>query len=73
MRRKIFGVIGVVWGGALLINWMVSGTPSSGSSAYQSGQTIGLIFGVLLLVAGAYALLTSSKRKNDDYSPIPNP
>jgi hypothetical protein len=57
MRNKVFGVIGVLLGGAALVNWMISGSPVSVSSAYQTGRTVGLVFGVLLLVSGAYSLL----------------
>lgn len=54
MRNKIFGGIGILWGGALLFRWLTSGTSSGGSSAYQAGQSVAVIFGALMLVAGLY-------------------
>jgi hypothetical protein len=60
MIHKVFGAIGVLLGGAILLNWMISGSPASVSSAYQTGRTVGLVFGVLLLVSGAYSLFKKS-------------
>jgi hypothetical protein len=57
MRKIILGAIGVVWGGGVLLASWLRGGPS-GQGAYGAGQVVGLIFGVLLLVAGAYALVT---------------
>ncbi|WP_158753485.1 hypothetical protein [Dyella sp. S184] len=54
MRNKIFGGIGILWGGVLLFRWFTSGTPTGGSSAYQAGQSAAVIFGALMLVAGLY-------------------
>ncbi|OOG52973.1 hypothetical protein [Rhodanobacter sp. C03] len=54
MRNKIFGGIGILWGGALLFRWFTSGTSNGGSSAYQAGQSAAVIFGALMLVAGLY-------------------
>ena len=56
MRNKIFGGIGVLWGGAIVVRWLMSGS-ESGNSAYQAGQNSAVIFGLLLLVIGAYYLL----------------
>ena len=54
MRNKIFGGIGILWGGALVLRWLMSATPADGSSAYQAGQSGAVIFGALMLVAGLY-------------------
>ena len=54
MRNKIFGGIGILWGGAVLFRWFTSSTPNGGSSAYQAGQSVAVIFGALMLVAGLY-------------------
>jgi hypothetical protein len=54
MRNKIFGGIGILWGGAALLRWFTSGTPNGGASAYQDGQSAGVIFAALMLVAGLY-------------------
>ena len=54
MRNKIFGGIGILWGGALVFRWLTSDTPSGGPSAYQAGQSGAVIFGALMLLAGLY-------------------
>ena len=53
MRNKIFGGIGIVWGGGILA-MRLFGEPSGGSEAYQSGQTGAAIFGLIMLVLGFY-------------------
>ena len=55
MRNKIFGGIGVLWGGAIVVQWLMSDS-AGGTSAYQAGQGGAAIFGVLLLVIGGYYL-----------------
>ena len=57
MRNRIFGAIGVLWGGAILVSKLISGHLASGSGAYASGQIAGLVFGVLLFVVGLYYLI----------------
>ena len=54
MRNKIFGGIGILWGGALVFRWLTSGTPGGGSSAHQAGQSGAVVFGALMLLAGLY-------------------
>jgi len=56
MRNKIFGGIGVLWGGAIIVRWLTSGS-EGGNSAYQAGQDGAVILGLLLLVAGVYYLV----------------
>ena len=53
MRNKIFGGIGILWGGALVLRWLMSGTPAAGSPL-SSGQSGAAIFGALMLVAALY-------------------
>ena len=52
IRNKIFGGIGIVWGGALLVRWLIADAPVGGSTAYQSGQSGAVLFGTAMLVAG---------------------
>jgi len=52
MKNKIFGGIGMVWGGLLVLNWILRGGPV-GSSAYASGQFVGVILGALMAIIGA--------------------
>jgi hypothetical protein len=67
MRNKIFGGIGILWGGAVLANWFISGIPNSGG-AYQTGQFTGLLFGALMLGAGLYAFLKKTDKKAEPNS-----
>ena len=60
MRNKIFGVIGVLWGGAILVSAFLRESPQ-GSESYAAGYTAGLVFGALLFVVGGYYLLRSTK------------
>jgi hypothetical protein len=55
MRNKIFGVIGVLWGGGILVSAFLRDAPA-GSDAYAAGHTGGLVFGGLLFLVGAYYL-----------------
>ena len=59
MRNRIFGGIGVLWGGAILANWLLADTPS-GSAAYNAGTTAGVVFGAIMFVAGLYYLFRNS-------------
>ena len=51
MRNMIFGVIGVLWGGAIVLQ----GMPKA-ESAYGAGQFMAFAFGFLMLGAGGWAL-----------------
>ena len=62
MRNKIFGVIGTLWGGAILINGLL-GQPQQGSEAYQAGQMGALVFGAIMLAAGLYYFFKKPKQK----------
>lgn len=53
MRNKIFGGIGILWGGAIVLRWLVTDT-SAANTAYQSGQNGAVLFGALLLGVGLY-------------------
>jgi len=57
LRNRIFGGIGVLWGGALLLSKLISGHGVSGSGAYASGQIAGLILAILLFVVGLHYLI----------------
>jgi hypothetical protein len=61
VRNRIFGAIGVIWGGAMLVSAFLRGGPE-GSGAYAAGQTTALAFGCLLLLVGGYYLLRGSKK-----------
>jgi hypothetical protein len=61
MRNRIFGGIGVVWGGLILVNAFMHGGPQ-GSGAYAAGQTGALVFAVLLVIIGGYYLLKGRQK-----------
>ena len=53
MRNRVFGAIGVLWGGALVAKWVTSGV--TGAGAYAAGQYAGVAFAAAMLLAGLYA------------------
>jgi hypothetical protein len=53
MRNRIFGAIGVIWGGLRLVSAFLRGGPQ-GSGSYAAGQTTALVFAVLLVWFGGY-------------------
>ena len=53
MRNKVFGAIGILWGGALVAKWLATGV--RGGDAYAAGQYAGVAFGAAMLLAGLYA------------------
>ena len=57
MRNRIFGAIGVIWGGFILANALFRGTAAGENAAHQAGQYVGLGFGALLFAAGLYYLM----------------
>jgi Mn2+/Fe2+ NRAMP family transporter len=63
-RYRILGVIALIWGGALLLSRLLGYNRVEGVGAYAAGQYAGLIFGVLLFVAGLYAVITGGRRKS---------
>lgn len=55
MRNRIFGAIGILWGGGIILRWFL--TDSSSNSAYQTGQNGAVVFGLIMLAAGVYYVL----------------
>jgi hypothetical protein len=53
MRNKIFGTIGILWGGGMLVSFFLRGAPL-GNGAYAAGTIFGLLLGVVMLFAGIY-------------------
>jgi hypothetical protein len=60
MRNRIFGAIGVIWGGAILVFGFMKGDPE-GNGAYAQGQGVGLLFGAALFAVGLYYLIKGKK------------
>jgi hypothetical protein len=61
MRNRIFGAIGLIWGGLILVNGFMRGGPQ-GSGAYAAGQTGALVFAVLLVIVGGYYVLKGGQK-----------
>ena len=59
MKDKILGGIGVLWGGGLVVRWLLTDEQST-NSAYQAGQDTAVMFGAVMLVIGAYYLFRKS-------------
>ena len=59
MRNRIFGLIGVLWGGAMLVSAFSQGG-AQGSGAYAAGQNAALIFAFVLVFVGGYYLFKGS-------------
>ena len=64
MRNLIFGIIGVLWGGSILIYNLIRGGPQ-GSGANAGGQIAALVLGVLLFLAGIYYLIDGVRKLLD--------
>lgn len=62
MRNRIFGAIGVIWGGSILVLTILRGAPEGGGT-YGAGQKGGLIFCGLLFCVGMYYLIKGGKKR----------
>jgi hypothetical protein len=62
MRNRIFGAIGVIWGGGVLLYSFVGRGQVEGSGAYAAGQMTAVVFGGLLFLVGLYYLMKGSKK-----------
>jgi hypothetical protein len=60
MRNRIFGAIGVLWGGAVLTRFYFSGG-LAGTGAYRNGQIAALVFAALLILIGGYYLIRGNR------------
>jgi hypothetical protein len=57
----IASTIALLWGLGVLIHHF-AGTPTSGSGAFEGGQLVGVLFGLVLGVAGARGLYKEIQR-----------
>jgi len=62
MRNRIFGAVGVLWGGAILVSGLLRDAPQA-SEAYARGQSIGFVFGGLLFAVGLYYLIKGKRKQ----------
>ncbi len=64
MKNKILSIIGILWGGAIVIRWLISGS-GEGSGAFQAGQGFAAIFGVIILGISLYNFFKKPKDKEN--------
>lgn len=64
MKNIILSVIGIIWGGAIVIRWFLSGA-DEGSGAFQTGQGFAAIFGAVILGLSIYNFFRKPKEKKD--------
>jgi hypothetical protein len=64
MRNVIFGGIGVLWGGGILLYTLLGGARSGG--AHGAGQVAGLVFGLLLFGVGLFYLINGIRDMSAD-------
>jgi len=62
MRNRIFGAIGVLWGGGILLSRLFARRAVEGTGSYAAGQLVALVFAGLLFGVGLYYLLTGGKK-----------
>jgi hypothetical protein len=60
MKNRLFGSVGILWGGFIVLKWLLSAS-STASSEYQSGQNGAAIFGALLFVVGVVTFFKKPK------------
>ena len=56
MGQTILGALATLWGGAILLRFLLASDPVAGS-AYASGQMFAVVFGAVIPVVGARALV----------------
>ncbi len=56
-RNRLFGLIGVLWGGLVLLSKLMGAGAASTNRAYGAGQTAGYVLGGALFVVGLYYLI----------------
>ena len=59
MRNRIFGTIGLLWGGLILVRTFIVGG-AEGTGAYRQGQIGAIVFAALLVLVGAYYLINGN-------------
>jgi hypothetical protein len=62
MYQRLLGIVGVLWGGGILLSGLLSRGKASGSGDYAAGQSAAWIFGLLLLMAGIFSLIKGQSK-----------
>jgi hypothetical protein len=65
MSNRLIGVIGVLWGGGILLFRLLSGGQAQAKGAYAAGQGIGWIFGLVLFLVGIYYLARTPRKSSE--------
>ncbi|HEX4610318.1 MAG TPA: hypothetical protein VH092_19160 [Urbifossiella sp.] len=65
MRNLIFGGIGVLWGGAIVLYALFGGGPRA-EGAYGAGQAGGAVFGFVMFAAGLFYLINGIRGMTPD-------
>ena len=55
--RKVLGIIGMIWGGGIVVSAFVRGVPGAG--AYSAGVVAGYLIGAVMFFAGLSAVRKS--------------
>jgi len=64
MKNKIVGTIAMLWGGGIVIRWLVTSIGGS-STAYQVGQIVAVVIGAILFVWGLKYFRTPAIRSEE--------
>ena len=74
MRNVFLGVLGILWGGGIVVSSFVGKGKVDPNTAYGSGYgagaIAGTIFGFLLLIAGGLALFNGIRGMKEPEEPI---
>jgi len=65
MRNLISGIIGLAWGGFILVACVLRGGPQ-GEGAYYAGQICALVMGVLFFVGGVVYFILGLRELRPD-------
>ncbi len=60
-KNTILGVVGVLWGGGMIVRGLASGVPAP-TSSYGTGAFVAFLFGIALFAAGARTLFLHRRR-----------
>jgi hypothetical protein len=63
MKNTVLGVVGVLWGGGLIVTGFAKGIPAP-TSSYGAGGFTAFLLGVALFAAGAWALYTRRRSRS---------
>jgi hypothetical protein len=64
MRNRIWGLIGILWGGTIVLRRLFADSPSTDQGgAYGAGQIVGVMLGMVMVLIGCYYLLEKRSPK----------